>query len=390
MATLPPPAGQARASKGTRVEGSDRWLAILFRALLIGLFIWLVKGLLVPVALGALFALLLFPLQVRLEKRLGRLRSYAALLVTIGTILLVLLPFALILQQAIKSVNEFLASDLPATASQIQAFVTSKLGGLRRSWGVDVTRFRAGTDRLVSQIGSAIANAAGGLARALPTMIVHGFLFLVALYYFLRDGGRLSVFLFRLSPFARPETEELFASIRETVNGAILGLIATALVQGGLTLGALYALQVPGAFIFGLIATLLSFIPMVGTTPVTVGAAIYLVAVGRPTASLVMVVMVGVIGLSDNVVRPWVQSSHGHMHPLVALLAIFGGLEVIGASGIFIGPIIAAMALWIVDTYAALRNRQRQRLGLSMPPPSSRASETPPSAPSGAPPPPIP
>lgn len=31
-----------------------------------------------------------------------------------------------------------------------------------------------------------------------------------------------------------------------------------------------------------------------------------------------------VIGVSDNVIRPWVQSVDTRMHPLVTLLALFG------------------------------------------------------------------
>jgi predicted PurR-regulated permease PerM len=64
-----------------------------------------------------------------------------------------------------------------------------------------------------------------------------------------------------------------------------------------------------------------------------------------------------IIGFSDNVVRPWVQSSQTQLHPLLAVLGIFGGLELFGASGIVLGPIIAAMAFWTVGTYAELRRK---------------------------------
>jgi predicted PurR-regulated permease PerM len=49
------------------------------------------------------------------------------------------------------------------------------------------------------------------------------------------------------------------------------------------------------------------------------------------------------------------------MHPLIVLLAIFGGIEAFGTSGIFIGPVVAALALWIIDTYADLRIKQIRR-----------------------------
>jgi len=100
------------------------------------------------------------------------------------------------------------------------------------------------------------------------------------------------------------------------------------------------------AFLWGVLAFVLSFIPLFGTTPVTLGAAIYLFASGRQGAAIVMLVGMVVIGASDNLVRPLVASGSGNLHPLLTLVAIFGGLAAIGASGIFFGPIIAALAVW--------------------------------------------
>ena len=132
----------------------------------------------------------------------------------------------------------------------------------------------------------------------------------------------------------------------------IIGQLATSAVQGGLTTLALYLFDIPSALMFGIIATLLSVLPLIGTTPVTLGAAVYLLASGRPGAAAGMAVAAALIGLSDNVVRPWVQSTNAQMHPLLTLLAIFGGIELLGAAGVFLGPVIAAMAIWTIDLYA--------------------------------------
>ena len=73
--------------------------------------------------------------------------------------------------------------------------------------------------------------------------------------------------------------------------------------------------------------------PLEGEMPVTVGAAVYLYAAGRPAAAVGMLVAAVVIGVSDNLVRPWVQSARTKMHPLITLLAIFGGIHVFTDSG---------------------------------------------------------
>jgi predicted PurR-regulated permease PerM len=201
------------------------------------------------------------------------------------------------------------------------------------------------------------------LTTTIPAFLVGLFLFAVALFYGLQDGTKLGRWLFRLSPFPQQQTRELFTSVRETVNGALLGLIATALVQGGLTMLALYIFGVPNAFLLGILATILAFTPIIGTVPVTVGSAAYLFMMGRTGAGVGMLVAALIIGVSDNVVRPWVQSTSTSMHPFIALLGIFGGIELFGAAGVFLGPIVAAMAIWTIETYAKLHaqgNRDRE------------------------------
>ncbi len=360
------------------MERSDRWLSMVLRIALLTLFFWTVKGLLIPVVLGAIFALLLHPVERRLVPRLGRFRRFAPALMTTTAVVVFIIPFALITVQLVHSVNELLSRDWNATLDGAQHFLTERLSGLD-ALGIDPARAREHAGKALGQVGSAAASYAGGMAAALPNMIVDVFLFVVALYFFLRDGSALSRWIMRLMPFQPEETGELFGSVRETVNGAVLGMGATALVQGTLTTVALYIFKIPGALLFGAIATILSVLPLVGTTPVTFGAAAYLLLVGRTGAGIGMAVAAIVIGTSDNLVRPWAQSKGGNMHPLLALLSIFGGIELFGMTGIFIGPVVAVMALWTVDTYASLRDKhvQRKPRDGSLPPPPSLTPEPP-------------
>lgn len=333
------------------MERNDRWLATALRVAPLLLFLWMVQAQVVAIALGALFALLLDPLKRRLARRSPWLERQAPLLLTLGSIVLVVIPFVLIAARVVVSAQGFLAGGVADGVGRLQAFVTDNFAGIAARFDLPVDSLRDGAVNLAQRVGGAMAGFAKGVAASLPGQIVELFLFVLSLFYFLRDGAKLVRWLMRLSPFHMVDTDELFTSIRDTVHGAIFGQLATSLVQGGLTMIALYAFKIPGALMFGIIAMLLSVIPLVGTTPVTVGATIYLLASGRFGPAAGMAVAGVVIGVSDNVVRPWVASSQTRMHPLVTLLSIFGGIEVIGASGVFLGPVIAAMAIWTIDIY---------------------------------------
>lgn len=340
----------------------EQRLAAALRIGLLGLFVWMVRDLLMPIALGGLIALLLHPLQRRLASRLGRHAGVAPALLTASAVVLVVIPAGLLAGKTVASINQFLDRDWAAASGSVQTFIAEKSGPLRAHLGIDGAQLKTGAENVVRHVGTVVAGVAGDFAKGLPGQVVDLFLFLLSLYYFLRDGSALSRWLGRISPFPDVDTKELFASIHDTVHGAVLGVLATAAVQGALTMIVLFALRVPGALLFGILATLLAFIPMVGTAPVTVGAAIYLLAVGRTGAAAIMAVAALVIGVADNIVRPWVQTaSSDRLHPLLALLGIFGGLGLFGASGVFLGPVVAGMAVWTVHGYAELRAAQTDR-----------------------------
>jgi len=332
----------------------NRWLSIVLRTGLIVLFFWMIRTIAVPIALGALFALLLSPLAAKIAPKLGRASRFTPMFLTVGALVLVVIPFVFFVVEAVQSINEFLARDWSPTIQRLQAFLTNGIDIRGRSIHIGGEQLQTAIETIGQRLAAYAATAAGNAAAGLPVVILDVFLFAVGLYYFLRDGEALVQWMHRLSPFPRSQTQELFSSVRETVNGAILGLIATALVQGGLTLVALYIFGVPNAFLLGVLATVLSFLPILGTTPVTIGSAIYLFVIGRIGPGIGMLVAAMLIGVSDNIVRPWVQSSRTSTHPLIALLGIFGGLELFGAAGIFLGPVVAAMAIWTIDNYAKL------------------------------------
>jgi predicted PurR-regulated permease PerM len=316
--------------------------------------------------------------------RLGKAEPFAPLIFTLASIFLVVIPTVLIAVQAVQSITRFLSRDWTSTFDRLQSSMTNGVDIFGRRVHIGGEQLQAVVQDVGQRAATFAAGYVGGLATTVPSAIIFLFLFIIALYYCLRDGSAFGRWLLRLSPFPEQETRELFASVQETVNGAILGLIATALVQGGLTLIALYIFDVPNAFLLGVLATALSFIPLVGTTPVTIGSAIYLFMTGRIGGFIGMLVAAAIIGVADNIVRPWVQSSQTRMHPLIALLGIFGGLELFGAAGVFLGPVVAAMAIWTIDAYAKLHPPRREPASLpegvivvrTEPPPSQKEKPT--------------
>jgi predicted PurR-regulated permease PerM len=58
-----------------------------------------------------------------------------------------------------------------------------------------------------------------------------------------------------------------------------------------------------------------------------------------------------VVGLVDNVVRPWVISGRAEMGGLVVFISVLGGIAVFGLLGVIVGPIIVATGASLLDLY---------------------------------------
>jgi predicted PurR-regulated permease PerM len=322
---------------------------LALRGAVVVFFAYVAGPILLPVVMGGLIAIALYALKTKLEPRLGRAKKAAPALLTTMTVLLGVLPLTFVAAQATKTFASLVtrATSTPDLSGRMAAQGFSLLDQL----GV---LSEAQAHALVTSAASRLAEFAGrlaaGSARALPELITAMFLFVLAIFFGLRDGDKLVAAARSASPVTRERTDALFASIVSSVRGAIIGSLVVAVVQGGLVLIALLSLKVPGAFLWSFVAAIMSVLPIVGTTPVTVGSAVYLFASGRTVAGAIMLACGFAVGLSDNVVRPWVQSQHDHMHPLLALVAIFGGLAAFGFAGIFIGPVAAAMATWAISS----------------------------------------
>ena len=138
----------------------------------------------------------------------------------------------------------------------------------------------------------------------------------------------------------------LKGAFQETGRGLLIGVGLTCAVQGLVAAIAYLCLQIPRWYALGVLTGLCSLIPILGTAivwiPITIGLFIQ-----QAHFKAVIMIAVGIlaIGSVDNLLRP-VFSKVGslQMSTLLLLLTIFGGLELLGAWGALLGPLIVRLA----------------------------------------------
>lgn len=291
--------------------------------------------------------------RAKIKRPIGRI---AAVLLFMTLVLSAfLIPIGLSLYSASKDVIAMLSEQLSdpkpgewigPTADKLMAWVEHRA----KQWNLPVThedlaslgpRLRAGALAVAGMVARSISGLVQGTPRALfDTSIVLFTWGVMAL-----DGRDLRArILPRLIPWPR-QRGILCQVTAEVLYGLIVANILVSAVQAVVCTLALGLFRVPRFFLWGVLTFFLSFVPVIGTTVVTLGAATYLFSVGRIGAGLGMLVIAVVVGSVDNILRPLFMQGSVQLSFFGIFIALVGGLATFGVAGSVLGPLFFSLCV---------------------------------------------
>ncbi|NBT58497.1 AI-2E family transporter [bacterium] len=325
-----------------------RWLIQVGLGLaLTALFLYMMAPFILPILLGAVAAILAYPSYLFFRKFFSPKSSsfIVTALVTAGILVPVILLFYTATYRLLTLVTHLRLLRDGQTIEDLAEnpiirriiSVVGSLVPLNREFVKEQSL--AFLAFLVEKLSSLIA----GFISGMPGLLVAGAVTILSTFFFLTDGSRFLRFLAKLSPLKPERSEELYHSFERSCRGVVLGLFASAAVQS-IMMGLLFFItQLPNPVFIGLLTLIAGMIPFVGSAPIWVGATFYLLGKNNPAAASIMLLGGLGVSLADNVVRPWVMKENAEMHPFLALVSVFGAIQLLGPAGIFLGPIIAAV-----------------------------------------------
>ena len=321
-------------------------------ALFLGIFIAMVWPYLFALFMGLLLAILSRPLYDMLARRGLGPKAAAALSISI-ILLAIIAPLTAFAVTAVKQAialaayladergAEFIRQAVEAvTALKPVQWVIEKPGDLQTK-GLEFAQ----------SAGAALSTIILVQAAALPEMALKIILSLLAWFFLLFEGEGFMKWLTGKVPMDAALKSRLAASFRATAASTVWATSAAAAAQALVVMAGFWLLGVPGIFLAGGATFIFSWIPILGSKPVCVAGAIYLYFSGSMLKLALLAVVAVVAGLMDNVVRPIVMKGHADMHPLLALVSIFAGINMFGLLGVIFGPIIAAMLLALLNSW---------------------------------------
>jgi len=310
--------------------------------LLLAVIVWPIWR---PLVVAALLVGVSEPLYRRGLARFGRHRSLLTLLFTLAIVLLVLVPLAAIV---VISTREILSA-----VTHVRAALTD--GGIEGvlsqspSWLLRLVhrlqhRMPGISNELRSHLAASGRWALGMLSGGLSVVASLAFelaLMLIAYFFLLRDGAGLVDWLGRATPLPAPRVREFLREFQKTARSVLGANLATGAIQAAVaTVGFLIA-HAPSPILFALLTMVASLIPSIGTTLVTLPLAGLLLVLGHHWAALFLALWaVFIVGLIDNLVRPWLIRGQSHLDGALIFFSLIGAVGAFGAIGLLIGPLV--------------------------------------------------
>ena len=181
----------------------------------------------------------------------------------------------------------------------------------------------------------AIASSAGtGTLKFLASVVIAGFLF--------PSGPRLVAAIRTMLIKVAPQRTDFLALMSATIRTVAQGVIGVAVVQSLLAGVVMKIAGVPHAGVLAF-AVLVLGIVQIGSVPVLLPVIIWIWMARDVGAAVLITVILVLVGLSDNVMRPFLMGRGLSTPALVIFIGVLGGTLAHGIVGLFVGPIILAV-----------------------------------------------
>jgi len=329
-------------------------------ALIVGSF-WILWPFLAAGTWATTIVVASWPLLLRVQSWLGGRRSFAVAAMTIALLLLLVVPLYLAIDTIVAN-----AQQIAEAASKLATLVSSEPPGWVEGLPLVGSRVAERWHELASAGPEGLSAHLAPVARSLVLwfvsqvgsigmLFVH-FLLTVIIAAILFANGETAArgadrFARRL---AGPRGENLLRLAGQAVRAVALGVVVTALLQSAFCWIGFVIAGVPFAPILTALVFVLG-VAQVGAAPVLIGAVVWVYTTygaGWGTGFLVWAVFCSTF---DNFLRP-VLIRHGADLPLLLIFAgVIGGLVAFGVVGLFIGPVVLAVAYtllvdWVSET----------------------------------------
>jgi predicted PurR-regulated permease PerM len=341
-------------------------LAVLFISLLIFASFWVVRPFISAFIWATTIVVATWPVLLALQHRLWGKRRLAVTVMTLMLLLVLVVPLSLAVVTLINKTDEIvgwvksLASFTVPPPPQWLASIPVVGAKLADRWQ-QIAAFSPEdlSARLAPHAGKAVRwfiSQAGGVG-----MMILQFLLTVIIAAILYANGDKAAEGIRA--FARrmagQKGEEAAVLASKAVRGVALGVVLTAIIQSVLGGIGLVVTGVPAAAVLTA-AMFMLCVAQLGPGLVLIPSVILLYWRGETLWGTVLLVWALPVGILDNFLRPALIRKGAPLPLLLIFAGVIGGLIAFGIIGLFIGPVVLAVAYTLLKAWVSTDEQEQQ------------------------------
>jgi predicted PurR-regulated permease PerM len=339
----------------TSDQPARRFVFVLLIAslLVVGYVAWPIATALL---IAAVLAVVLAPVQERLSRWLRGRRAVAAGILVLAVLFLLVGPLLGLTTVLVKEAADGVRFIQDTVRGQGVAGLVEKLPPPLDAYARNGLESLGDLGQLaqkhVIEQGPRAASAVAAALKATGALVFDLAMMLIALFFLLMRGRDLIAWVDSVSPLAPAQTRQLVAEFRKVSYAVIVATVATAAVQAAVA-GIGYVIAgVPHPMFFTALTFFVALIPAIGAAGVCLFAALIEVATGHPYMALFLAVWgIVVVGLIDNIVKPFLIKGDLEMGGAVVFFALIGGIAAFGMVGLLVGPLAVATFLTLLRMY---------------------------------------
>jgi predicted PurR-regulated permease PerM len=342
-------------------------LGVLLIVGLIAASFWILEPFLPSAIWATMIVVSTWPLMLRVQAGLWQRRSLAVVVMTLLLLLILLVPLSLAAGAIVANTDRFVAWAQSVTSLSLPA-PPDWLAGMPLVGAPATKLWSRVAEQDFGVLSAKIAPYAGTMTRWLIAqiggfgIILIEFLVTVifaAILYLNGESGAESVLRFGRR-LAGEQGETAVRLAGHAIRGVAMGVVVTAVVQSGLGGIGLAVSGVPFAATLTAVMFMLC-IAQLGPGLVLAPAVIWMYWSGDTGWGTVLLVWSLLVGSLDNLLRPMLIKRSVHLPLLLIFVGVVGGLIAFGLIGIFVGPVVLAVAYTLLQAWMAEESQLRAR-----------------------------
>ncbi len=328
-------------------------LAILTGVFVLTFFIF--RPFLYAFILATVFAVVFQPLHQKILYLARNRQGLAAFSTTIAIVVFILTPLVFLGIQILGEAQQLYSSLTDGGGKEtILNIFRDLIENFQRFFPV-MGEFSINIDQYLKGGLSWLLRNLGAIFSNFAQLLVSFFIFLVALYYLLKDGPKLKKTFVALSPLTDTDDDTILKKLELAIDSVIKGNLAIAFIQGLLTAAGFAIFGVPNAVLWGTVTAIAALIPGIGTALILIPAITFLFLSGNTLSALGLLVWgIIAVGLIDNFLGPKLVGRGTQLHPLTILLSVIGGIGFFGPIGFLLGPLTLSLFFALLSIYSSL------------------------------------